>query len=217
MLVDGNRYDKNDLLKALIQFKADHKETLPTKKDWKSGEMNPSLRTFQRRFKNIEEALEKADKYNSVGEFEIKLAEDEQRRELNEYKRKYKKKGKKTEIEEQSQGEGESIPRPRSRKSTATQHYGFQCPFCGNWTTNPNKYYSSLTIILSIRFIKLLNSSNGNAEGYFEGVLDSIYKVFGPWNPVITRELEKAGFHEAFDKRFGINKKEFIINDKGGN
>lgn len=89
----------------------------------------------------------------------------------------------------------------------ASRTSGFQYPFCGNYTSNPYKYYSSLTTILTIRFIDLLNSSDG--EGYFEGVLDSIYKVFGPWNPVVRHELQKAGYLEVFDQRFGINKEEF--------
>lgn len=60
-----------------------------------------------------------------------------------------------------------------------------------------------------MRFIDLLNSSNGNPEGYFGGVLDSIYKVFGPKNLMIRDELRKAGYLEKFDQRFGINKEEF--------
>jgi len=204
MLVNRKRYNRNDLIKAVIQFKVDNQGRLPDREDWKKGKIKPSLRTFQRRFKSIGQMLEEADKYNSISEFEIKLSEIEKKKEIKEYKRKYRKK-KKEEIEEQ--WDKEKITRPRRRKSSAKQPYGFQCPLCGNWTTNPYKYYSSLTIILTMRFIELLNSSNGNAEGYFEGVLDSFYKVFGPRNPVVRHELEKAGYLEKFDQRFRLEQK----------
>ena len=200
MLVDRKRYDKNDLLKSVIQFKADHKGTLPTKEEWKNGEMKPSLRTFQRRLGNIKDMLAEADKYDSVGEFENKLVEDEQKRELKEYKRKYNKKSKKPEIEEQSQEE-ERTSKPRSRKSTAKTPYGLQCSFCGNYTTDSNEYYSSLTKILLTRFINLLNSNSKHS--YFEGVMDCIHAVWGGHNSVMTRALEVAGYLDTFEQRHG--------------
>lgn len=44
---------------------------------------------------------------------------------------------------------------------------GFQCAFCGNYTNDADKYYSSMAITLSMRFIKLLKSSKG--QNYFDG------------------------------------------------
>jgi hypothetical protein len=202
MLVNRDRYEKNDLVKAVIQFKADHGGNLPTKEDWQNREMKPSLRTFQRRTNDIEELLQEANQYKSVSEFEEKLAEEKQKREIKEYKRKYKKHSK---SEEQQAGE-EDVPKKRQRRPAAIKHSGFQCSFCGNWTSNINEYYSSLTKILSMRFLALLNSGNG--RGHFEGVLDCIHAVFGPSNPVIREELRKSGYIDKFDQRFGIEAKD---------
>lgn len=92
MLTKRLQYGKNDLIKAILEFKMTHYERLPTKEDWINGEMKPSRKTFQRKFGSIEEALIKADDYKSVGEFENELYTEEKKREIEEYKKKYQKK-----------------------------------------------------------------------------------------------------------------------------
>ena len=120
MLVNRDRYGKNDLIRAVIQFKTDHNGKLPKKEDWQNREMEPSLRTFQRRTNNIEDLLQEADQYKSVLEFEDKLAEREQEKEIKEYKRKYKKHSKSKE----KQSQEESTPKKRRIRPAAMKHSG---------------------------------------------------------------------------------------------
>jgi hypothetical protein len=197
MLVNRDRYEKNDLIRAVIQFKTDHNGKLPKKEDWQNREMEPSLRTFQRRTNNIEDLLQEADQYKSVLEFEEKLEREEEKKEIKEYKRKYKKHSK----SKNQQAGKEDLPKNRRSRPAAKKHSGFQCPFCGNWTSNVDEYYSSLTTILSMRFINLLQSAND--ECCFNQVLDCIYAVFGFENSVIRNNLEIAGYLPKFEERFG--------------
>lgn len=172
MLINSKRYSKNDLIKALIAFKEKHEGKLPTKQDWKKGKMRPSLSTFYRRFESLNDALKEADKFNSVREFEAKISENNEER----------------------------LPSKKRRlKSAPKQQSGFRCPFCGAYTCNADNRYSSLTIILIMRFKDLLNSNNGGS--YSEGVFDCIYKVFGVENQRVRLELKKAGYLEKFDQR----------------
>ena len=83
---------------------------------------------------------------------------------------------------------------PHSKKG------GFQCAFCGNYTNGADEYYSALAKIVSMRFIKLLKSSN--KQSYFDGVMDSIYAVFGGKNPVMREALRSAGYLETFEQQF---------------
>lgn len=83
---------------------------------------------------------------------------------------------------------------------------GFPCPFCGKYTRKPEEYYSSLTIILINRFIKLLNSNTG--QTYFDGVMDCIFNVFGITNLAIKKALKVAGYLEEYEKRFGADQSE---------
>jgi hypothetical protein len=91
----------------------------------------------------------------------------------------------------------------RKVKRPIKEKGGFCCPFCGNYTNNAEEYYSSLETILTIRFLDLLKSSNG--QGYFEGVMDCIYAVFGLENSTVRQELRSAGYLEQFDQRHGEN------------
>jgi len=77
---------------------------------------------------------------------------------------------------------------------------GFQCSFCGNWTSGIEKYYSSLTRILTMRFINLLKSND--EQSYFNGVMDCIHAVFGGKNQVMREELRSAGYLDTFEKRY---------------
>ncbi len=83
----------------------------------------------------------------------------------------------------------------------AKKHTGFQCSFCGNYTTDINEYYSSLTEVLLTRFIKLLKSNSG--QSYFEGVMDCIHAVFGNHNPVMRKALKFGGYLDPFKQRHG--------------
>ncbi len=86
-------------------------------------------------------------------------------------------------------------------RKRASQKLGIQCPFCGNKTTGVEKYYSSLTTILSMRFVELLRSTNDQC--CFDRVLDCIHSVFGPGNPAIRHELKNAGYLHKYEHRFG--------------
>jgi hypothetical protein len=77
---------------------------------------------------------------------------------------------------------------------------GHKCPCCGNPMSNPNTFYSSLTTLLTMRFMRLLNDNKG--ESYFDGVLDCIDAVFGVSNSWIREALKGAGYLEKFDERF---------------
>jgi len=80
MLVRTKRYSKNDLVKAIIAFKENHKGSLPTIQDWKAGKMKPALSTYYRRFESLNDALKEAVKFNSVREFETWISENNEER-----------------------------------------------------------------------------------------------------------------------------------------
>ncbi|MQY60391.1 hypothetical protein GH153_00925 [bacterium] len=90
--------------------------------------------------------------------------------------------------------------------SVVSKKSGFQCWLCGNYTNDADKYYSSMAKILSMRFIKLLKSNKG--QGHFDGVMDSIYSVFGGRNPVMRKDLRSAGYLETFEKRYDDEERE---------
>ena len=90
--------------------------------------------------------------------------------------------------------------------SAVSKKGGFQCAFCGNYTHDADEYYSSMAIILSMRFIKLLNSKK--VQGHFDGVMDCIYGVFGGKNPVMRKALRLAGYLEIFEKRYDDEERE---------
>jgi len=92
-------------------------------------------------------------------------------------------------------------PKKKRTRQVAKKHTGFQCSFCGNYTSGINEYYSSLTAILLTRFINLLQSNNG--QSYFEGVIDCIHAVFGNHNPMMRRALKLEGYLDAFKQRHG--------------
>ncbi len=92
-------------------------------------------------------------------------------------------------------------PKKKRTRLVAEKRTGFQCSFCGNYTTGINEYYSSLTTILLTRFINLLNSNNG--QNYFDGMLDCIHAVFGRVNPAMRRALKLAEYLDAFEQRHG--------------
>jgi len=79
----------------------------------------------------------------------------------------------------------------------------FRCSFCGSWTMNPEAYYQSLAVILSGRFISLLNENKDRAG--FEAVMNCIKAVFGTRNKRMRPELEKAGYLEKFDDLFKVS------------
>lgn len=199
MLTKHTRIEKEDLICALIEFKGKHGR-FPSKEDFASGKITPSMRTYQRRFGSMNKPFEEADKYKSVGEFKDKLEEKKQKEEIEEYKKKYKKEhriglGKETKEEE-------FLPKKLRRRSAAKEPTGFQCPFCGNYTSDANEYYSSLTQIISMRLTGLLQSNNG--QDYSDGVMDCIYKVFGTRNMAVRRALAAAGYLEKFEQRYEI-------------
>ena len=80
---------------------------------------------------------------------------------------------------------------------------GFRCSFCGSWTMSPEAYYQNLTVILSGRFVALLEE-NKDSFG-FEPVMNCIKAVFGTRNKRMRAELEKAGYLEKFDDLFKAN------------
>ena len=92
-------------------------------------------------------------------------------------------------------------PKKKRARLLAKKHTGFQCSFCGNYTTGINEYYSSLTKVLLTRFIKLLESNNG--QSYFEGVMDCIHAVFGRDNPSMRTTLKLDGYLDVFEQRHG--------------
>ncbi len=92
-------------------------------------------------------------------------------------------------------------PKKKRTRLAAKKHTGFQCSFCGNYTTGINEYYSSLTVVLLTRFMKLLKSNSG--QSYFEGVIDCIHAVFGRDNPSMRTKLKLEGYLDAFEQRHG--------------
>ena len=86
------------------------------------------------------------------------------------------------------------------KKISKNMKTGCKCPFCGNNMGNPSAYYSSLTTILTMRFMRLLEVNKG--ETYFDGVLDCIDAVFGVANSWIREALQGTGYLEKFDERF---------------
>ena len=78
---------------------------------------------------------------------------------------------------------------------------GFPCPFCGNNTSNANRYYSSLKQILMTRFTNLLKQHND--PGYLNGVFAAIHAVFGSEEILMREALRSAGFLESFEGKYG--------------
>jgi hypothetical protein len=76
----------------------------------------------------------------------------------------------------------------------------FQCPFCGSWKSGIDEYCSSLTTIISMRFVDLLPPTE--KECCFNQILDCIYAVFGVNNPIVKQKLQMAGYLRKFDERF---------------
>lgn len=83
---------------------------------------------------------------------------------------------------------------------TPKKQKGFQCPFCGSLAQNPEEYYSSLTTILTMRFIRMLRLAEDQTRQ--DAIMDCILAVFGPANPQMRTELECFGFLERFDQRY---------------
>lgn len=92
-------------------------------------------------------------------------------------------------------------PKKKRTRLAAKKHTGFQCSFCGNYTTDINEYCSSLTEVLLIRFIKLLKSYSG--QNYSDAVIDCIHTVFGNHNPVMRKALKLGGYLDPFEQRHG--------------
>ena len=97
----------------------------------------------------------------------------------------------------------EEAERPKKSRTrfVAKKRTGFQCSFCGNYTSGINEYYSSLTNILLTRFLDLLKSNNG--QNYYEGVIDCTHAVFGNHNPIMRKALKLEGYLDAFEQRHG--------------
>lgn len=195
-LVNRKSYEKEDLIKALIDFRNDHGVNFPTKKDWEAGKIKPSMRTFHRKFESLENAVMEAGKFKSVSDYDNHLYEEEQVREVKKYKRKFKNKNSPTERND------EDIPKHKNRRCTANQRSGFPCPFCGGNVSYKTEYHSSLATILIGRFVDLLNSNNG--PDYSCAVMDCVFKVFGPVNPIMRKEMESAGYLEKYDREFNF-------------
>lgn len=195
MLTENKGFLKKDLISILIKFKKKHGR-LPSKDDFAAKRIQPSMRTFQRKFGTIRNALEEADKYKTVDEFEQKLEEDKKKMEIKAYRRKHKKKfGEGPEFS----AEGELILQKQRRKTEVGKQGGFQCVFCGSYITGVNEYHSTLAQIIRSRLINLAKSANGKT--YQDGVLDSLCQIFGPENSTVRRELDGAGLLEMFDQR----------------
>jgi len=195
MLTKNKGLSKKDLIPILIKFKKNYGR-FPTKEDFGGDDIEPSIRTFQRKFGTIGSAFEEANKYKTVDEFDQKLEEEEKKRQIKSYRRKFKKESK---GEQESPRDEEMILQKRRRKTAADKHIGFQCSFCGNHISGANEYYSTLTKIIYTRLINLAKSVND--QSYCDGVLDSLFMIFGPEKSAVRRELEVAGLLERFDQR----------------
>jgi len=201
MLTKRKRLFKEDLVLILIKFKEQHSK-YPSKADFENKRIQPSLRTFQRKFGAIGEAFSEADKYKSVDAFEQMIEEEERKREIKAYKRKFRKR---SAVDPESMQE-EKITNQKGRRKTSTgKQTGFQCSFCGNFTADATDYYSTMTKIIASRLISLALSSNGKT--YCDGVLDSLFKIFGPENRAVKRDLDFAGLLERYEQRdvFGLD------------
>ena len=77
----------------------------------------------------------------------------------------------------------------------------FQCAFCGNYTSDVERYHSNLAKIIAMRFINFLKSNKG--QDYYDAVMDCIHAVFGGNNPIMKEELVSAGYLDAFEQRHG--------------
>ena len=195
MLTKNIGISKKDLTSILIKFKKQHGR-FPLKEDFSAKRIQPSMRTFQRKFGTIGDAFKEANKYKSVDEFEQKLEEEEKRRQVKAHKRKF---GKESMREQDSALDEEVIFQKRRGTAAAGKQMGFQCAFCGSLVIGINEYYSTLAQIIRSRLINLAKSANG--QSYSDGVLDSLSQIFGPENRSVRRELEVAGLLERFDKR----------------
>jgi len=195
MLTKSKRLSKEDLVLILIKFKEQHGK-YPSKADFESKKIQPSLRTFQRKFGTVGEAFSEADKYKSVDAFEQMIEEEEKKREIKAYKRKFRKR---PTIDSESLQEEEITNQKGRKKNSAGNQIGFQCSFCGNFITGATDHYSSMTKIIASRLINLALSSNG--QTYCDGVLDSLFKIFGSENRAVRRDLEVAGLLERFEQR----------------
>lgn len=155
-------YSEQQLLECLNAFKKEN-DRYPTHSDFKNGDITPSKNVYYRRFGNMENAIEQAERYENGDLI----------------------------LEEKTRG---PIKIFIATKGT------FQCPFCGSWTSGLEEFHSSLTIILSMRFVSILKATK--EECCFNQVLDCIYSVFGFDNPTIRRELAFLGYLRKFEARF---------------
>lgn len=89
----------------------------------------------------------------------------------------------------------------RLKKSMKKQR-GFPCAFCGNYTTNPIEYYSSMISNITSGSIKVLNFSS--SPKHTNGALDIVLAVFGCNNSYVRGELDQAGYIDQFDERAKI-------------
>jgi len=195
MLTKSKRLSKEDLLLILIKYRVQNSK-YPSKADFDQKRIQPSIRTFQRAFGSIREAFSEADKYKSVDAFIQKIDEEEKKREIRAYKRKFRKR---STIDPESLQEEEITKQQGRRKVSAGSRIGFQCPFCGNFVTGATEYYSTLTRIITSRLINLAQSSD--IKIYCDAVLDSLYQIFGPENRSLRIALDKAGLLQRFEKR----------------
>jgi hypothetical protein len=69
---------------------------------------------------------------------------------------------------------------------TKKKKSGFQCSFCGGWTTGVNEYYSSLTKILLMRFKKRLENTPPEHCWIVWGCIED---VFGKNNNAVQEQI----------------------------
>ena len=81
MLTKNKGLSKKDLIPILIKFKKNYGR-FPSKEDFGGDDIEPSIRTFQRKFGTIGSAFEEANKYKTVDEFDQKLEEEEKKRQI---------------------------------------------------------------------------------------------------------------------------------------
>jgi len=96
-------------------------------------------------------------------------------------------------------------PRPKKKKKerkprSENRRGNFQCPFCNNWLWGSKGYHDNVKEVLLSTATKLLNSDNNN-QGYFEGVSDFVFEVFGKECVMLNETLEREGYLEKFSQR----------------
>ena len=102
-----------------------------------------------------------------------------------------------------------------AKEKTFENQPKYRCPYCDSQVHQPI-YSNSLSIIITMRFIDLLNK-NGNKD-YANAVFDCFAKVFRVGNPEVEEALRKEGLFKAYLKRLeDTNSHKEIYNSESRN